>query len=737
MIGRVSAEPLPAIESNITFNTSALGIFSVDYLVPLPDGSRYLAGGSFSGGYVLKLGPSGSLAWSASLPGSMVNGLAADAAGDAYLAVTDFSASAARLHKYPAGGGAPATVDLPLTPPEELPGAEGVGVDAARGLVYAAYSVFDGVSQYAVKVAAFDTALALQSVRVHDPGFRDGFIGATAKAGLFVDAAGDVWVVGWQTPPDPPEAQLLVLRYGPGLSGGAARVLTSPSLEEMAAAVDPRGGVVVSGDRDGDFNLQLRRVTAAGFGAPFREEGFDFGPMAVDGSGALHILGSNPVTFAPSMVKLSTANERAWQPPYLDMTFERSATAVAIPATGKLDVAGIEFDSVTFEPFGFVSRYRQETSSATQFALSIATGNAQAGTVTKTARIPLTVKVADTAGAAVAGASVTFSMGAAPAGATGHGLTVTITTTASDGTAATILTFGDRVGTYTVSATCSGCTPPGVNITATAELKLVISLSTDSIRPSGTETAPDQPRTTLLVTAAGVSVPSERVANYPVVLVSTPAAFSGGHEHDGGRPTGHFEVPGSPSVYTTDTGLDGSFLLSYVSTVTGGHELITANSAADPQVPTTTRTVIVEVTGLVLAPVSPTPRKYLLSGGTPRHPVNHFGSTSTVAGSTTAAADYFTQAGASIGINDMSLNYGGLFDAIDDWQPPHRSHRVGTSVDVDRCATGANGSIPVNQLLLDKLMKSKGGTRIVEKQIVPAPCAPTQNIKRIHYEFIE
>ncbi|MEK7287395.1 MAG: hypothetical protein AAB091_02375, partial [Elusimicrobiota bacterium] len=97
---------------------------------------------------------------------------------------------------------------------------------------------------------------------------------------------------------------------------------------------------------------------------------------------------------------------------------------------------------------------------------------------------------------------------------------------------------------------------------------------------------------------------------------------------------------------------------------------------------------------------------------------------------------YFLQTGGqALGINDMSLVFGGLFDVNHDWKPPHNLHRVGRSVDVDRCATAATGAVLVNQKLLDQIMKINGGSRIVEAPLKPPPCQGPANTPRIHYEF--
>ena len=48
------------------------------------------------------------------------------------------------------------------------------------------------------------------------------------------------------------------------------------------------------------------------------------------------------------------------------------------------------------------------------------------------------------------------------------------------------------------------------------------------------------------------------------------------------------------------------------------------------------------------------------------------------------AIEYMQRTGTTLGINDMSLIWGGLFDIDDDWMTPHITHRKGTSADIDR-----------------------------------------------------
>jgi autotransporter-associated beta strand protein len=81
---------------------------------------------------------------------------------------------------------------------------------------------------------------------------------------------------------------------------------------------------------------------------------------------------------------------------------------------------------------------------------------------------PIMVQVADPGGNAVTGAGVTFAVTAAPMGATGQSLTVTNTTTGTDGIASSILTLGHQLGCYTVAVSLSGQNTNQMIITATA-----------------------------------------------------------------------------------------------------------------------------------------------------------------------------------------------------------------------------------------------------------------------------
>ena len=80
---------------------------------------------------------------------------------------------------------------------------------------------------------------------------------------------------------------------------------------------------------------------------------------------------------------------------------------------------------------------------------------------------PIIVTVTDPGGNPIAGASVTFTL-IAPNGAVGHSLSITNAATGTDGTAATSLTLGNRLGSYIVTATLNGPITSQATVNATA-----------------------------------------------------------------------------------------------------------------------------------------------------------------------------------------------------------------------------------------------------------------------------
>ncbi len=151
------------------------------------------------------------------------------------------------------------------------------------------------------------------------------------------------------------------------------------------------------------------------------------------------------------------------------------------------------------------------------------------------------------------------------------------------------------------------------------------------------------------------------------------------------------------SSCTTD--MLGMCTLTYTASEVGGEELLMAASGVDPTV-TDAQPLTIRVPGLGPLGVAP---EYRLTGAPPvtlttsvgkclgrliTHVENHHGTFFLVQSIFAMATDYFSDptTQATLGVNDMSLPEGGLFDICGDWEPPHIGHRNGTAVDVDGTA---------------------------------------------------
>lgn len=392
----------------------------------------------------------------------------------------------------------------------------------------------------------------------------------------------------------------------------------------------------------------------------------------------------------------------------------------------------------TADPAGNVSALSnspQGVTTGAELALSISTGSNQAGTITKTTRIPLTVKVVDAQGMAVAGATVTFSTSAAPSGAAGHGLSIVSTTTAQDGTAATILTFGDHVGTYTVTAMCEGCAPGAVTFNALATLFFRLESDVAVIQP----VAFDQVvrvgnKVRLTVTAYGVGGTTDTVANYPLGVISEAMPHSGGHDHAAGRPDGKFSGGAGVSVYessaTGRSDSNGQLFVVFTSTFFSGTNEFLAGSTLDVNAATVTARVAIRAGNFDLLPDA---TYYIKDGGTCEHhgpdgsagcisaDRNHYGAASTNEAISTVAAKWLAFAGATriLEINDMSLQTGGGFDVGGNWTSDivdlfpankkrcntvgHCEHRGGREVDIQVRPNLSPGSPSLTQKQQQKL----------------------------------
>lgn len=196
-----------------------------------------------------------------------------------------------------------------------------------------------------------------------------------------------------------------------------------------------------------------------------------------------------------------------------------------------------------------------------------------------------------------------------------------------------------------------------------------------------------------------------------VKLTIEPIEQSGGHSHAGSRPKGTI----TPAALTLPGGIMSAQNATYKSSEVSGEEKIIANVNGEKKAEAK---VTVKV-----------PDLHQLSGGAlrltgnerpgpgDRHPANHYGTYSTVVNAGSMAADFYDKFNATLGINDMSLPGGGLFDISGAWVPPHSSHRKGTSVDIDRNAQAQNGGVGVDRNSIDKICKKYGGHLVRESTI--------------------
>jgi hypothetical protein len=244
------------------------------------------------------------------------------------------------------------------------------------------------------------------------------------------------------------------------------------------------------------------------------------------------------------------------------------------------------------------------------------------------------------------------------------------------------------------------------------------------------------------------------VRNHWVKVDSAALVDSGGHSHDGNRPPGKYIVPklsgsgfDTVATFARQTDSTGLVNFTFIAPEACGIERITAKRVSDTTSYDTLR-MFTRVDSLIdLATISS--NFWVLTGNSgstspgftpcPNTPIKHYSSHwfySAKIDSVQKAILFFfkwsgtTDGGGSylkLGVNDMSLRYGGLFDICSNWRTPHLSHRLGLGVDIDSSsATPFLGGTPVplthDQVdELTRIMRSFGGGRANERSI--------------HYEF--
>jgi hypothetical protein len=186
-----------------------------------------------------------------------------------------------------------------------------------------------------------------------------------------------------------------------------------------------------------------------------------------------------------------------------------------------------------------------------------------------------------------------------------------------------------------------------------------------------------------------------------------------GHAHSniGSAPLGDLQdVSTSQSTQLCTTDSTGTCHLLYVASPVSGRYNITATLQNYATV-TETKAITIQSTNTFSRLGSAS--TYQLTGTTTQHPSpsNHWSRDALISAIQATAADYSSRViatGLTLGINDMSLPLGGLFDWHGNWGPPHALHRKGCSVDIDS---------NVQPLLLNYIAGRHGLRRVIEGPI--------------------
>lgn len=198
-----------------------------------------------------------------------------------------------------------------------------------------------------------------------------------------------------------------------------------------------------------------------------------------------------------------------------------------------------------------------------------------------------------------------------------------------------------------------------------------------TVEPSNTSGSPATRKTNRLRLNFGCRHGGGYLTGCLVSLFVDSRAGTGGHVHSSDRPTGSFTRlfgtvdPHTGLLETVFTAPEASGIITIYGEAF--HPLTFVRSAEF--------TIGVGLEGLIELPDSDQYRKI---GQTGVHPDNHFGTSTLVTRMQELAAAYreaYPDA-TPLEYNDMSLEFGGVFDLKSNWTPPHRGHRTGVHVDL-------------------------------------------------------
>jgi hypothetical protein len=183
-----------------------------------------------------------------------------------------------------------------------------------------------------------------------------------------------------------------------------------------------------------------------------------------------------------------------------------------------------------------------------------------------------------------------------------------------------------------------------------------------------------------VVTISVLDAGGKAVPNADVVVSAQAREGAGGHEHVGGKPGGIFQtLARAPLVGgAVNTGPSGVARVYFVAPeVSGAVRLRGTSAGAGPD----SATMDVGIAGLVA--MAPGPHYVFTGDVAERHTDNHYGTPAALAAFGQFADTLKGWINEPLGINDISLEQGGLFDVgAADWDIPHGYHRRGTHADI-------------------------------------------------------
>jgi hypothetical protein len=223
------------------------------------------------------------------------------------------------------------------------------------------------------------------------------------------------------------------------------------------------------------------------------------------------------------------------------------------------------------------------------------------------------------------------------------------------------------------------------------------------------------------------------VGNHPFHLTTDYIDGSGGHNHIDPRRTetrenyGHFILRRTQGhvnrPYDGETQGNGREEFDYVASIFGDRMKIGVDSRRNPLLWDTLS--IAELVPdlnelgngahyeLVGAPQNHAGTNDACRQTPPRsqHRLNHFGKQVLLTAIQSIAALYDSlRPGTRLRINDMSLQYGGLFDANNNWNIPHREHRKGINADIGISGLDdQNRCVPINERDVRSVIVEKTG----------------------------